>query len=264
LSVEILTGHSSNGLPYLRYGNSKRILLVIDGLDFTHKPPSAFQARFMSGYIKALAGARFTIYMVRRKPNLPDGYSMKDMADDYAAMIKNELGGKADVMGISTGGPIAQELAIYHPETVKHLVLASTGCRLNARGKALQKKVEELVKNRRYRAAAALFADALATGIGRFFLKILLWTVGVTMYTSAVNINDGIVEIEAEDVYDSRERLKDIRHPTLVIGGDKDFFYDLKELADSITGSKLILYNGVGHGAMMHKNFSRDLLEFLS
>jgi hypothetical protein len=34
----------------------------------------------------------FTVYYVGRKPNLPVGYTMRDMSEDYATMIKEELG----------------------------------------------------------------------------------------------------------------------------------------------------------------------------
>ncbi len=49
----------------------------------------------------------YTLYGVLRKPGMPQGYTLKDMADDYAVMIREEFGGPVDVLGISTGGSIA-------------------------------------------------------------------------------------------------------------------------------------------------------------
>jgi len=63
------------------------------------------------------------------------------MSDDYAVMIKNELGGVADIIGVSTGGAIAQHFAIDHPDLVGRLVLVMTGFRLTEEAKELQMKV---------------------------------------------------------------------------------------------------------------------------
>jgi hypothetical protein len=59
--------------------------------------------RMSTGYLKGLTNS-YKIYIVSRKPGLPPGYSLSDMSDDYAVMIKNELGGVVDIIGISTGG----------------------------------------------------------------------------------------------------------------------------------------------------------------
>ena len=106
-----ITGYSSNGLPFACFGNGTRNLVVFDGLDFRHKPPSGITLRMTYGYLSGLTHA-YRIYIVTRRPGLPPGYSLRDMADDYATMIKNELGGAVDVIGVSTGGGIAQYFAI--------------------------------------------------------------------------------------------------------------------------------------------------------
>jgi pimeloyl-ACP methyl ester carboxylesterase len=218
----------------------------------------------MSGYMKRIAVAGYTVYQVRRKPNLPEGYTMKDMADDYAGMIKDELGGPVDVMGLSTGGTIAQQFAADHPDLVRRLVLASTGYRLNKNGRALQRKLAELVKEGKYRTGAALMADALATGLMHFFLKRILWLMGRSMFSPGGKITDGLVEIEAEDRFDFKDRLVEIKAPTLVIGGDRDFFYHpISDTAAGIPGAELVLYAGVGHGAIMKRKFTTDVLAFL-
>jgi pimeloyl-ACP methyl ester carboxylesterase len=262
--LKITTGYSKNGLPYARLGEGKNILVVFDGLDFSHKPPGLFAARMGSGFVKPLAAAGYTVYQVRRRPGLPKGYTMQDMADDYAVMIKDEFQGPVDIMGTSTGGTIAQCFGAYHPELTRRLVLASTGCRLRERGKILQLKVADLARQGKWRAGAVLLAGAIATGIVGLFMKSFMWLMGRKIFESEHGPSDGIVEIEAEDAFDFREHLAEIKSPTLVIGGDKDFFYDLEELAAGIPNAKLVLYKGAGHGAMMKRQFALDLLSFLT
>jgi len=111
--LKVTTGYFESGLPYARFGCDLRNLVVFEGLGFENKPPSGLTLRMYRGSFERIA-RECTVYSVTRKPGLPAGYSMRDMSDDYAAMIKDEFGGPVEIMGISTGGPIAQHFAADH------------------------------------------------------------------------------------------------------------------------------------------------------
>ena len=49
-------------------------------------------------------GEDYQVYVVLRKPGLAPGTTLQDMANDYAAMIREEFGGPINVIGLSTGG----------------------------------------------------------------------------------------------------------------------------------------------------------------
>jgi pimeloyl-ACP methyl ester carboxylesterase len=259
---KVTTGYSKNGLPYARIKGGKRTLFIIDGLDFSHKPPSRFEM-ILFGFIKKL-NDEFTVYLVRRKPGLPAGYTLKDMSEDCAVMIRDEIGSPVDVMGISTGGTIAQYFAADHPELVDHLILAMTGYRLSDEGRMLQWRVAGLTRQEKWRRAAALMSTSMFTGVTLVLFKSIFWLMGKTMFGSSSGPSDGIVEIEAEDSHNFQDRLAEIRVPTLVIGGDRDFFYPVHETAEGIPDAKLVLYEGVGHTAIMKRRFGTDILAFLN
>jgi len=57
------------------------------------------------------------VYVVLRKPGLPLGYGLKEMADDYATTIRDEFGEPVDVIGVSTGGSIVQHFCRRPPRS---------------------------------------------------------------------------------------------------------------------------------------------------
>jgi pimeloyl-ACP methyl ester carboxylesterase len=219
--------------------------------------------RMSTGYLRGLKDS-YRIYMVSRKPGLPSGYSLRDMSNDYAAMIKNELGGAVDIIGVSTGGAIAQHFAIDHPDLVKRLVLVMTGCRLTEQSKALQMRVAELARKGKRRAAYGLLSTAIIRrGIRKHLFKLLMGMMGPLLIPA--DASDGIVEIEAEDSHDLSDRLDGIKAETLVIGGEEDFFYPVRETAAIIPGARLVLYPNLGHNAMFvrSRQFGGEIRAFL-
>lgn len=241
--LEVTKGYFRNGLPYTRIGSGPRNLVIFVGLSFSHKPPSGLWYRWVRRFAKD-----FTVYMVGRKPRLPTGYSMRDMSEDYATMVKEEFGEPVDIMGVSTGGPIAQHFAVDHSNLIHRLVLAMTGYRLSENGKQLMRLFGELVQQGKWRTAAAGMASALMPR-PRLLFKSLFWLFGKRVVGAPDNPSDGLAEIKV---------------PTLVIGGEEDFFYPIRETAAGIPNAKLILYEGVGHGAMMKHQFSEDVIAFLT
>ncbi len=264
--LETPSGYSKNGLPYFRIGSGQRIIVIFGGgPDFAHKPLSGFQLRMASGSFNELA-KEYTVYYVSRRGGLPAGYSTRDMSNDYAAMIREELGEPVDIIGLSSGGPIAHHFAADHPDLIRHLVLAETGYRLSEEGKEWTKHVGDLARQGKWRKLAVFMVASVYTkGLKRHFYKLLMWLLGKSMFGSG-DPSDGLVEVEAEINQDfTPEQLAKIKVPTLVIGGEEDKFYLNRETAEGIPNAKLILYKGFGHNAFDdNKNqFQRDILAFL-
>jgi rifampin ADP-ribosylating transferase len=62
-----------------------------------------------------------------------DGYSLAEQAEDTAAILDALNAGRAFVVGASSGGYVAQQLAVVHPEKVAALVLVGSPVSLQGR-----------------------------------------------------------------------------------------------------------------------------------
>lgn len=262
-----VTGCLRGGLPYNRVGRGPRPLVVFQGLMLENKPAGGLSAHFMLGPYKALAD-EFTTYLVTRRSGLPHGCTLADMADEYAAMIKEELEPPIDVIGTSTGGSIALQFAADHPELVRRLVVHSAAYTLGPRGRQVQRRAGELAAQGRWGPVAALLMEWVMPRRGwkRRLLRPFGCLAGLAMALSAPkDASDFVVTIQAEDTFDLRDRLGEITAPTLVIAGAEDPGYSpqlFRQTAAGISGARLVLYEGMGHPASGPR-FRRDLRAFL-
>ncbi len=254
-------GKFQNGVPYLRFGNGQKRLLIFSG------GPGNYLSSFMAKQFSFLA-KHYTIYMMSRKSGLPKGYSTMDMAEDFAAVIKDEFNGDAiDVIGESYGGLIAQCLAANYPELVRRLVIAMSAYRFSIEGAKLDMRFAELIYQGKKRAAFRSLAPMMNGGkLGRSLTAFFMSLIAPNMIGKPENPFDLLVEGRAELAHNSKDQLSKISAPTLVIAGDRDYFCPqelLHETAAGIPNAKLVIYEGKGH-MVSGKRFNEDVLAFLT
>ena len=250
-------GTAADGIPYNRFGSGPRPLVVFTGLTFENKPASGLEARFTRSSTRFLEDD-YTVWVLNRRAGLAPGTSIADLADDYAAHIGSEFGGPVDLIGISTGGSIALEFALDHPELVRRLVVYSAAARLGEHGRRLQRRIGRLAARREWgRVMMELLSEVLLprTGVVRTLAgpaQAAFWLLGRFTLQHA-DPSDAVITIAAEDAFDVTARLGKIRVPVLVVGGVRDPFYDpgLFELtARRIPDGRLHLEPAGGHVPM--------------
>ena len=253
-------------LPYAAIGDGPP-LIVIAGLSPTTGVQGDRSVRMTLAPFLELAGRR-RLVMLNRRPHLPRGITFTQLAAEHAEAIESNFGGRADVVGISTGGSIAQQLAADHPDAVQRLVLASTGCRLEGETKALQRRVAARIRGGApRRALAVLAADLVPPWRGRIPIALAALAYGPRVLQHDYDLDDMATTIEAEDTFDLAG-CPTIRAPTLIFAGAEDRFYPralLAETAALIPGSELTVLDGRGHiTALSDKRLRAALTRFLA
>jgi pimeloyl-ACP methyl ester carboxylesterase len=261
------TGTFLEEFPYVRLGNGPQNLVILPGLTLENEPPNRFAAWTYRLGFGRFAGDH-TVYVINRRRGMPAGYTTQDMAADYARIIESELG-PSHVMGFSTGGEIAQYVAIDHPEVVRSLALIVSASRLSEEGRDTCERWHALTREARWQELRADMASATVTGetnkrLARAFMKVF----GRIVLRAPSDPSDFLTTLEADLGHNTTGRLAEISAPTLIVGGSEDPFYSedlLGETAEGIPDATLRVYEGVGHGVPKERKrrYENDVLAFL-
>ena len=261
------TGTFLGEFSYVRLGSGPQNLVILPGTTLDSKPPTRFTAwTYRLGFGRFSEGR--TVYVIHRRRGMPPGYTTQDMAADYARIIEGELG-PSHVVGFSTGGEIAQYVALDHPGAVRSLALIVSASRLSDEGRRVCERWQTLTRENRWRELRSDMAASTVTGetnkrLAKAFMKVF----GRFVLGAPDDPSDFLTTLEADLGHDTTDRLPEISAPTLVVGGSEDPFYSeslLRETAAGIPDATLRVYEGVGHGVPKERKrqYESDVLAFL-
>jgi pimeloyl-ACP methyl ester carboxylesterase len=192
--------------------------------------------------------------MLRRRVD-PEQYSLSDMAEDTAGLIR-ELGiAPAHVVGASMGGMIGQVLAAEHPELVRSLtsVMSTTGSRWH--GQPALSVYRYLLRppprdrDGYVERAAEVFGLVGSTGFPRD--EAYIRERAARSYDRGYDVRAGGRQLGAIVASaDRTEQLRTIAAPTLVIHGTVDKMIKPsggRATARAIPGARLLEIEGMGH-----------------
>jgi pimeloyl-ACP methyl ester carboxylesterase len=200
-------------------------------------------------------------------------HTIAEMATDAVAFIRALGYQQVDLLGFSLGGGVAQDIALSHPELVRHLVLTGTGIR----GGGGLTKMPMIV-------GGAYLRAALHRVDPRHFLFFNRSTAGKRAATDYIaRLNERTTDRDKPISHQARiaqllaireaglgqpHDLSKITQPTFVANGDNDVMVASSQshaLAEQIPNSKLVIYPASGHGAIFqhHAQFVPTLLDFL-
>ncbi len=246
---------------YVAFGEGKKNLVVLPGLSdglWTVKG----KAMLLAGSYKRFF-RDYTVYMFSRKNEIPEGYSIEDMADDQALAMRNLGIERAIVMGVSQGGMIAQFLAANHSELVEKLILVVTAPYANETIKSVVTKWIEMTQNASHTELMLDTAEKVYTK--EFNEKNKRYLPLVARFTKPKNYDRFCKNAYAILDFDARQVLSKIKCPTYIMSGNCDNTVGNNapyELRDAIENSEMIIFEGLGHGLFEEdKNFYNKVFE---
>jgi poly(3-hydroxyalkanoate) depolymerase len=157
---------------------------------------------------------------------------------------------QVDLLGVSFGGVLAQQLAHQAPQRVRRLVLAATGPGLGG-VPASPRVLLALATPRRYRSPDYYrrIAGAVYGGAARRDPDALLHG-SVARFTEPPSLRGYLAQIYAITGWTSLPWLRRLRQPTLVLAGDDDPIVPLANgriLAGLLPHARLQIVHGGGH-----------------
>ena len=261
------TGTFLGEFPYVRFGSGPQNLVILPGTTLENEPPSRVAARtYRHGFGRFARD--YTVYVINRRLGMSPGYTTQDMAADYAAVLERELG-PSHIMGFSTGGEIAQYVAIDHPASVRSLILVVSACRLSEAGREICERWQALAREDRWRELRADMASvAVSSETNKRLARAFIRVFGNLVFRVPSDPSDFLTTLEADLSHDTTGQLGGISAPTLVVGGNEDPFFSedlLRETADKIPDATLRVYEGVGHGVPKERKrrYEEDTLAFI-
>ena len=253
----------NTSISYAEFGTGEKYMVMLPGMG------DGLRADKKLAHMYALLYGKFTkdykVYVFSQKNEMPDRYSTRKMAADLKDAMKILGIEKADVIGVSLGGMIAQHLASDYPERVKKLVLVVSAARKNQYIQAAVSGWIEMAKRGDYR---KLMVDTFKKMYTKEYLEKNRWLIKTAgKFGKPKSYERFIIMGKACIHHDAYEKLEKIQAETLVVGGELDRTVGSKgsyELAQRIPNSTLKMYPQYGHALYEEaRDFHDMVLDFL-
>ncbi|HNQ63924.1 MAG TPA: alpha/beta hydrolase [Syntrophorhabdaceae bacterium] len=171
--------------------------------------------------------------------------SIKEYRDSIQDTLSSSGIDKCFMVGHSMGGAIAMSFAMTFPDTVKGIVLVSTGAKL----KVFPQILEGLMKDKE---------NTLNSIIEHAISKNAPDTLKMGYFEEMMKCSPEVIygDFLACDRFNAMGTLNTINLPTLIICGTEDVLTPPKYsiyLQENIKGSRLVLIKDAGHMVMMEK-----------
>ena len=257
-------GAATGVLPTLRWGTGQPVVLL-PGLSLAPPPPRGM-ARALESALALPLARHHQVHWVSRRPGLPRRVTIADLAADVAGHLEHHFDHPVPVVGFSTGGFVALQLALDHPDLVESLVVVGAGARLSDGARAQEQRLGDLLEQGRIHAAwRELAAEVIGARAAHLLGPSLAHLApGVTVEDA----RDAAATCRADLAFDATGRLGSLSVPTLLVVGMNDSACDpamaLRTRA-AIPGAELVLLPRTGHlASMVHPSSVHRMQDFIA
>jgi pimeloyl-ACP methyl ester carboxylesterase len=264
---------AANGITYAYREIGEKVGVPI--VFFTHL--SANLDNWDPRIIDGIAKQHWVITFDNKGVGLSSGQvpgTIKEMAEDALVFIK-ALGFKQiDILSLSMGGMIAQELLELEPSLVRKVILTGTGPR---GGKGIE-NVTKISNQDLVRAIFTLtdvktYLFFTRTSNGKRKAKEFLARIKERKHDrdKMISLKGYLTQLKAIHGWgkSTPADLSKITNPVLVVNGETDRMVPTEnsyDLVQRLPNSKLVIYEDAGHGSIFqyHEEFTKEVLAFLN
>ena len=252
-------------MDYFRFGHGEKTLVILPGLsvDSVVKYAGAVSTAY------GLLTGDFTVYVFDRRKELPEEYSIDEMAEDTAAAIRALGLDHVCLFGASQGGMIAMAIAIRYPEIISRLVLGSTSARVEQEQYQTIENWIRLAKAGDAKGLYLAFGEAIYPP--EVFEQYRDLLAAASEAVTGKDLKRFVILAEGIKGFDVADQLRGISCPVLVIGSadDRVLGADASEqIAEQLKGRtdcELYMYHGYGHAVYdLAPDYKERLLNFLT
>ena len=206
------------------------------------------------------------------RTDVPEGpFTIKMFADDTVGLMDSLGIEKANILGVSMGGMISQELVLNYPEKVNKLVLGCTNCGGSKQIVASQEVLVTLGPAPEGRTSKDIVENTIPLLFTPKFIEKnpdSIETVRKQLLIAPISPDAFERQVKAIMGFNSYRKLKTISAPTLIIHGKEDILIPVgnaEVLGKQIPNSKIVLLDDAAHSFFEpnpEKAYS-SILEFL-
>ena len=222
---------SVNGIEmrYACFGEGPNTMVIIPGLSLI--PVMTFAGFIAEAYKRF--NEEFTVYVFERRENMPESYTIPEMARDTAEVMKYLELSDICLFGTSQGGMIAQCISIEYPELVKKLVLGSTVSKIlpigeeEALGRWLSLAEEGKLHELNMDFSETVYSEET-------FEKSKEGIIALEGMITPRDLERFIILSRGTDGFDLTGELPRIKCPTLLIGSEQDRVFSVDRMKETV------------------------------
>ena len=251
-------------MQYIRFGTGEKTLVIIPGISLGGVIPYA--AAIEKQY--EIFSKDFTVFVFERRENMPETYTVYDIAEDTATVI-NSLGLKnICLFGVSQGGMVSMLIASHCVGLVSKLVLGSTAYKVYGKGGDVIGEWISLVEQKKTLEFCYSFGEKVYSK--EVFEQNKSAFRVVAKMLNEDDLNHALTLAKGTLCFNAENELKNIQCPVFVIGDTedkvfgKDSSYELYEkLKKDNQNASLFMYEGYGHAVYdTAPDYTEKLYEF--
>ncbi len=255
----------SFSMDYFRFGHGEKTFVILPGLSV--QSVTLFADSVAAQY--RAANDEYTVYLFDRRKNLPESYSVYDMAKDTAAAFRILGLEHIYLFGASQGGMIAMEITIRYPELVEKLVVGSSSARVLGKGFQAVQNWAEIAKTGNTRELYQAFGKAIYPP--KVYEQLSEYLADSSKSVTQEELDRFIILAQGSGGFDVLDELENISCPMLLIGSKDDQVLGVdatEKMIDKMRGIprfQYYMYDGYGHAAYdLAPDYLQRILRFFA